>query len=85
MRSDFVSTPREWHTCGLVEETEHLATDLLAPRLFVVQDTVRGGQHDDAEQTRGKQTADPVLDVGVRQIVTGAIRFLVGIWGERSV
>ena len=28
---------------ALVEESEHLAPDFLAPRLFVVQDSVRGG------------------------------------------
>ena len=50
----------------LVEETEHLATDLLAPRLLVIQNTVRGGEHNHAEETRGKETADPVLDVRVR-------------------
>ena len=57
----------------LVEETEHLATDLLAPRLLVIQNTVRGGEHNHAEETRGKETADPVLDVRVREIVTGAV------------
>ena len=57
----------------LVEETEHLATDLLAPRLLVIHDTVRGGEHNHAEETRGEETADPVLDVRVREIVTGAV------------
>jgi len=57
----------------LVEETEHLATDLLAPRLLMIQNTVRGGEHNHAEETRGKETADPVLDVRVREIVTGAV------------
>ena len=57
----------------LVEETEHLATDLLAPRLLVIQNTVRGGEHNHAEETRREETADPVLDVRVGEIVTGAV------------
>ena len=69
MSSDF----EEQFAKSTGELTEDLAADLLAPRLLVIQNTVRGGEHNHAEETRGKETADPVLDVRVREIVTGAV------------
>merc|ERR1712127_897290 len=56
----------------LVEEAEHLATNLLPTSLLVVHDAGRGGHHDLPEQTRGQQAADPVLDLGHLKVVARA-------------
>jgi hypothetical protein len=39
---------------NLVEETKDLASNVLPAGLLVVHDTGRGGEHDEAELTRGE-------------------------------
>lgn len=46
-----------------VEEPEHFASDLLAPRLLVVHDPGARRQHDDAEEAGREQPRD--LERGV--------------------
>jgi hypothetical protein len=52
--------------------TEHLATDLLAASLLVIQNAVGGGEHDDTEQAGGQEAPDPVLNIRVGEVVAGA-------------
>lgn len=47
----------------LVEETEELASNVLATSLLVVHDTSGGGQNDVAELTGGKKLSSPLLEV----------------------
>lgn len=47
----------------LVEETEELASNVLATSLFVVHDTSRGGQDEVTELTRGQELGGPGLEV----------------------
>ena len=43
LRHCIEETPRS------VEKTEHLATDFLAPGLFVIQNAIGSGEHDDTK------------------------------------
>lgn len=47
----------------LVEETEELASNVLATSLLVVHDTSRGGQDEVTELTRGQELGGPGLEV----------------------
>ena len=55
----------------LVEETEELASNVLAARLLVVHDTGGGGQDNVAELTRGKELGSPLLEVAELDGVAG--------------
>jgi hypothetical protein len=52
-----------WSIFRLVEETEELASNVLAASLLVVHDTSGGGQDDEAELTRGQELDSPLLEV----------------------
>ena len=56
----------------LVEETDDLARNVLPPRLLVVHDTSRSGEHDVAKLTRWQEVDDPLLHVLELDIVAGA-------------
>lgn len=56
---------------SLVEETEDLASNVLAAGLLVVEDTSGGGKDDVAELTRGQQLDDPLLEVAELDVVAG--------------
>jgi len=56
---------------NLVEETDDLAGDVLPPRLFVVHDTRRGGEHNVAELTRRQELDDPLLEIAELDVVAG--------------
>ncbi len=45
-----------------IEVADDLATGLLPAGLLVVHDAVRSGHHDVAEETRGEQAVDPLLN-----------------------
>lgn len=47
----------------LVEETEELASNVLAASLLVVHDTSGGGQDDETELTGRKELGGPLLEV----------------------
>lgn len=47
----------------LVEETEELASNVLATSLLVVHDTSRGGQDEVTKLTRGQELGGPGLEV----------------------
>jgi small subunit ribosomal protein S15Ae len=55
-----------------VEETQNFTADLFASCFFVVKNSIGSSQYDDPEQTRRKKTANPVFDIRVREIITGA-------------
>lgn len=55
----------------LIEETKHLSTSMLSPCLFMVHNTVRGGENDVSELTGWKQVRDPLLDLSNSDIETG--------------
>lgn len=55
----------------LVEETDDLASNVLAAGLLVVHDTGRGGQDDVAELTGGQQLDNPLLEVAELDVVAG--------------
>ena len=50
-------------TIRLVEETEELASNVLATSLLVVHDTSGGGQNEVTELTRGEELGGPGLEV----------------------
>lgn len=54
-----------------VEVTENLATDVLSLGLFVVHDTVGGGEDDLAELSGGKNVVDELLEVSDFEVVSG--------------
>mmetsp|Transcript_6082 Transcript_6082/g.23416 ORF Transcript_6082/g.23416 Transcript_6082/m.23416 type:complete len:156 (-) Transcript_6082:81-548(-) len=56
----------------LIKETENFPADLFAPSFFVVKNSVSSCKYDNTEQTRRKQAADPVFDISVRKIISGA-------------
>lgn len=56
----------------LVEETEDLASNVLAAGLLVVHDTGGGGKDDLAERTGGEEQVDPVLDCNIRSYQVSA-------------
>ena len=64
---------RERTTCfpKSVEEAEDLATGLLPPALFVVQNADRRGEDQVSEQARRQQLDDPVLNLVERNVETG--------------
>lgn len=55
----------------LVDVSEDLPTNVLAPGLLVVEDTGRGGEDDLSEGPGREQQVDPVLDVTNGDVVTG--------------
>jgi hypothetical protein len=55
----------------LVEETNDLASNVLATGLLVVHDTSTGGQDNVAELTRGQQLDNPLLEVTELDVVAG--------------
>jgi hypothetical protein len=55
----------------LVEETNNLASDVLAAGLLVVHDTSGGGQDNVTELTGRQQLGDPVLEVVELDVVAG--------------
>jgi hypothetical protein len=55
----------------LVEETNDLASDVLAAGLLVVHDTGRGGEDDVAELTGREQLDNPLLELGETDVVAG--------------
>lgn len=55
----------------LVEETDDLASNVLATGLLVVHDTSTGGQDNVAELTRGQQLDNPLLEVTELDVVAG--------------
>jgi hypothetical protein len=55
----------------LVEETNDLASDVLASGLLVVHDTGRGGEDDVAELTGREQLDNPLLELGEADVVAG--------------
>ena len=50
-------------TDDLVEESQNLASSLLATCLLVVHDASRCGQHNVAELTRWQEVVDPALNI----------------------
>jgi hypothetical protein len=54
-----------------VEETEDFATDLFSTGLFVVHDTLIGGQDDEAELTGGENAVGEVFEILELEIETG--------------
>lgn len=60
------------HDCKcLVEESNDLASNVLATGLLVVHDTGGGGQDDVTELTGGEQLDNPLLEVGETDVVAG--------------
>ena len=57
---------------SLVEESEHLATSVLPPRLFVVHDSVGGREHNVTELPRGQQVGNPFLHIAGSNVEAGA-------------
>jgi hypothetical protein len=55
----------------LVEETNDLASNVLATGLLVVHDTGRGGQDDVTELTGREELDNPLLEVGETDVVAG--------------
>ena len=58
-------------TIRLVEETEELASNVLATSLLVVHDTSGGGQNEVTELTRGEELGGPGLEVTELNRVAG--------------
>jgi len=54
-----------------VEVSEDLATDMLLTGLFVVHNTLVGGEHDETELTGGEDGGGEVLEVLELEIETG--------------
>lgn len=55
----------------LVEETDDLASNVLAASLLVVHDTSRGGKDDVAELTGREELGNPLLDISEAHVVAG--------------
>lgn len=60
--------PAEIH---LVEETDDLASNVLAASLLVVHDTSRGGKDDVTELTGREELGNPLLDISETHVVAG--------------
>lgn len=56
----------------LVEETDDLASNVLAPSLLVVHDTSGGGEDDVTELTGREELDDPLLEFTELDVVAGA-------------
>jgi hypothetical protein len=59
------------HTRSLVEETNDLASNVLAASLLVVHDTGGGGEDNVTELTGREQLDNPLLEVGETDVVAG--------------
>lgn len=55
----------------LEEESEDLSTGVLATRLLVVHDTVRGSEDDVTELTRGQQVRGELIDLVEGDVESG--------------
>ena len=58
--------------CSLVEETQDLTTGLFTAGLLVRHDAVRCGDDDVTELTTGQQVDDPLFDLSIFYIKSGA-------------
>ena len=70
---------------NLVEESDDLACDVFSPRLLVIHDTGRSGEHDVAELTGWQKLDDPLLHVDELDVVAGADHAGFVDAGESSV
>lgn len=63
---------KQWYPFpSLVEETNDLASNVLATGFLVVHDTGRGGQDDVTELTGREQLDNPLLEIGETDVVAG--------------
>lgn len=60
-----------YHTRNLVEETNDLASNVLAASLLVVHDTSGGSENNVTELTGREQLDNPLLEVGETDVVAG--------------
>ena len=92
-RTYFTQTPASFSACrigvlrrvNLVEEADDLACHVFSPRLLVVHDAGRGGEHDVAELTGWQKLDDPLLHVDELDVVARADHAGLVDAGQKSV